>query len=170
MAEEGDLFSMEMEIWVGVRKNPMATTPSKRALSLIPRVEEPTSATALNPPPTSELEGAVSPEDLALVPRRWPLPPPGFLPWAQMTLQYCLRRICMGMDLTALKSLQVTISHTPATGEVHYHLQAQSITRRSLSGTSPQEHLKPLSKDQGTLSNHYAPLYSGNTSPKQLPE
>ena len=65
MVEKGDLFSMEEEIWEGVRKDPMATTPPKRVPSLIPRAEEPTSTTAPDPPPTSKLEGAVSPEDLA---------------------------------------------------------------------------------------------------------
>ena len=50
------------------------------------------------------------------------------------------------LDLTALESLQVTISHTPVTGEVHYHLKAQSITRMSMSGTSSQEHLEPYPK------------------------
>ena len=50
------------------------------------------------------------------------------------------------LDLTALESLQVTITHIPVTGEVHYHLQAQSVTRMSLPGTSSQEHLEPSLK------------------------
>ena len=80
MVEEGDLFNMEKEMWEGVRKDPVAPTSLKRAPSLTPRVEEPTRTTEPNPPPTSKLEGAMSPEDLALVQRRCPLPPPGFLP------------------------------------------------------------------------------------------
>ena len=47
------------------------------------------------------------------------------------------------LDLTALESLQVTISHIPAAGEVHYHIQAQSINRMSLPGASSQEQLEP---------------------------
>ena len=82
MVEESDLFNMEKEIWEGVRKDPVATTPSKRAPSPTPILEEPTSATAPSFPPASELQGPASPEDLALVPRKWPPPPPGFLPWA----------------------------------------------------------------------------------------
>ena len=50
------------------------------------------------------------------------------------------------LDLTALESLQVTILHTPVTGEVHYHLQAQSITMRSLLTSSSQEHIEPSPK------------------------
>ena len=46
------------------------------------------------------------------------------------------------LDLTALDSLQVTMSHIPATGEGHYNLQAQSITRMFLPGTSSQEQLE----------------------------
>ena len=70
MVEEGDLFNMEMEIREGVRKVPMTTTPSKRAPSPMPGVEEPINTPAPNPPPT----------DLTLVPRRQPLPSPGISP------------------------------------------------------------------------------------------
>ena len=72
-----NLFNME-EIWEEVRKDPITTIPSKRVPSLMLRAEEPTSATAPNPPTTSELEGAASPEDQALVTRSWPPPPLGF--------------------------------------------------------------------------------------------
>ena len=48
----------------------MAPTSLKSSPSPMPRAEEPTSRPAPNPPPTSELEGDVSPEELALVPRR----------------------------------------------------------------------------------------------------
>ena len=63
MVEASNLFNMEKEIWEGVRKDPIAPTSLKRAPSLTPRAEEPTSITAPNPSPVSKLEGAVSPED-----------------------------------------------------------------------------------------------------------
>ena len=160
MVEEGNSFNMENEIWEGVRKDPMATTPSKRFPALMPKVEEPTGATAPNPPPASEQEGAVSPEDLALLLRWWP-PPPRFSPLgsndpATPPLEdvYGHGAMPMGtvLDLTALESLQVTISHTPVMGEVHYHLQDHSISMRSLSDTFSQEHLEPSPK----IEEHWA--------------
>ena len=33
------------------------------------------------------------------------------------------------LDLTALESLQVTMSHIPVTGEVHYHLQSCHVNK-----------------------------------------
>ena len=121
MVEEGDLFNMEKEIWDGVRNDPLAPTSSKRAPSLTPRVEEPTSTTAPNPPPMSKLEGDVSSEDLALVPRRQPPAPYWFSPLdlddlVIPSLEDMYRQGAMPMgtmlDLTTLESLQVTISHT----------------------------------------------------------
>ena len=56
-----------------------------------------------------------------------------------------------GMDLTTLESLQVTISHTLATDEVHYHLQAWSVTLRSLPSTPYEVYIGTLTKDRGTL-------------------
>ena len=152
--EEADLFNMETEILEGARRSLVAPTSLKRALSPIPRVEEPTSAPVPSPPPASKLEGAASPEELALVPKRW-LPPHRFVPLDEdepeiLPLEDVYGPVAMPMgtllDLTALESLQVTISHILATGEVHYHLQAQSVTRMSLSGTSSQEQLKPSPK------------------------
>ena len=128
---------MEMEILEGARKDPMAPTSLERVPSPMPRVEEPTTAPAPNPLPASKPEGAAFPEELALVPRKWPLPPPGFSPLGSddpeippLEDAYGPGAMLMGtlLDLTALESLQVTISHIPVTGEVHYHLQAQSIT------------------------------------------
>ena len=46
------------------------------------------------------------------------------------------------LDLSTLESLEITISHNPAMGKVHYHLQAQSFTRMSLLSTSSQGQLK----------------------------
>ena len=67
----------------------------------------------------------------------------------------CVMPMGSSLDFTAPESLQVTISHTSVTGEVHYHLQAVpsdcSIPRTA--GT--------LFQDQGTLSNHNASLNSG---------
>ena len=111
----------------GVRKDPMATTPSKRAPSLTPRAEEPTSATAPSLHPHLDQKG------LYLL-RTWPwcwegghchlrFSPlgsgnPAILPLEDV---YGDGAMPMGtlLDLTALESLQVTISHTPATGKVH---------------------------------------------------
>ena len=53
MMEVGNLFNMKMEIWEGVRKDPVATTPSRGVPSLTPRVKEPTSVTVPNPLPAS---------------------------------------------------------------------------------------------------------------------
>ena len=64
VVKRGNLFNMETEIWHGVRKDPVAPTSLKRAPSPTP-----------SPPPASEPEGALSPEEMALVPRRQPLPP-----------------------------------------------------------------------------------------------
>ena len=50
------------------------------------------------------------------------------------------------LDLTALESLQVTISHIPVIGEIYYHLQAWSVTRMSLAGTYSQEQLEAFLK------------------------
>ena len=133
----------------------MATIPSKKTPLLMPGVEEPTSATAPNPPPASKLEGATSPEDLAMVLRRWLLPYPRFSPLGlddpeilPLEDAYSHEAMPMGtlLDITALESLQVTISHIPVTGEAHYHLQTWSTTRMSLPGTSSQEHLEPSPK------------------------
>ena len=121
----------------------------------MPRAEEPTGTTVPNPPPVSKPQRAASSEDLALMLRRWPLQPPRFSPLdsddlAIPPLESMYRQGAMPMgtmlDLTALESLQVTISHTPATGEVHCHLQTWSITMRSLSSISSQEHLEPSLK------------------------
>ena len=46
-------------------------------------------------------------------------------------------------DLSALESLEMIISHTPAMGEVYYCLQAWSLTRISLLSMSSQRPLKP---------------------------
>ena len=152
MVKENYHFNMEMEILVEARKGLVATTSPKRALSPMPRVEEPTSTPAPNPPPTSEPEGAVSLEKVALVLRRWPLQPPGFAPLGMDDSKIpaledmygpVARPIGSMLDLTALALLLMAISHRAANSEVHYHFQAQSVTRRSLSSISSQKHLEP---------------------------
>ena len=131
---------MEMEILEGARKDLMAPTSLKKAPSPISRVEEPTSTPAPNPLPAYEPEGPVSPEELALVPRRWPLPPLVFpllgrddseIPPLEDTDGPVARPIGSMLGLTALASLKMTVLHMPVMGEVHYHLQAQSTTRMS---------------------------------------
>ena len=87
VVEKGDLFNMEKEIWEVVRKDPMTTNPSKSVPLPMPRVQEPTSTTASDPPHASKLEGAVSPEDMALMLRRQSLPPSGFSPLVLDDLQ-----------------------------------------------------------------------------------
>ena len=99
MVEEGDLFNMETEILEGARKDAVAPFTSERGLLTPPRVEEPTSTPVPNPPPTSKLEGAASPEELALVPRRQPLQPPGLLLGAQITPKYHLWKMHTGLWL-----------------------------------------------------------------------
>ena len=132
----------------------MAPTSLKRAPSLMPGVEEPTSAPASTPPPMSKPEGDVSPEELALC-QEGGYHPPGLSPLGSDDINIPPVEDVYGpgpmptgtlLDLTALESLQVSISHTLATGEVHYHLHSQSITRMSLPSTSSQEQLEPSPK------------------------
>ena len=123
----------------------MAPTSLEKVPSPMPRVEEPTSTPAPNPPPTTKLEGAASPEE----------PPPRFAPLGMddpeiPLLEDAYRPVAMPMgtllDLTTLESLQMTISHILVTGQVHFHLQAQSIIRMSLPGASSQEQLESSPK------------------------
>ena len=51
-------------------------------------------------------------------------------------------------DLLTIKALEVTIFHTLAMGEVHYHLQAQSLARVTLLSTSDQEYWEPFMRDE----------------------
>ena len=107
------------EIWEGVRKDHVALTSLKRVPSLTPRAEVPTSPPTPNPSASEPLEDVYK---------------HGAMPKGTV------------LDLTAFESMQVTISHTPVTGKVYLHIQAQSITMRCLSGTSSQGHLKPSPK------------------------
>ena len=140
----GDLFNMEVEILGEARKGLVALS-SRNALSPMPGVKETINTPSPNPPPASKPEEAESPEELALVPRRQPLPPPGFAPLGMddseiLPLEDAYRPVASPigsmLDLTALVLLQMTISHRQAIGEVHYFFQAQSITRTFLSSAS----------------------------------
>ena len=103
----------------------------------MPRVEELTRTTSPDPLPAPKPEGVAPLEDLALVPRRWPPPPLslGDLAMSPLEDEYQPGAMIL-LDLSTLELVEMTISHTPATGEVHYHLQARSFTRMSLPSTS----------------------------------
>ena len=150
MGEEGNLFIMEMEIWEGVRKDPMATTPSKgslhqqlewRSLPVLLHLslylhQMGRGCVSWGPGPGAKKVATTTLRFSPLGSDNPAIPP------LEDMYRHGTKAMGTLLDLTALVSLQVTISHTPVTGEVHYHLQAQSITRRSLSGTSCQEHLE----------------------------
>ena len=163
VVEEGDWFNMEKEIWEGVRKDPMVATaltgaptlekaPSpKRVPPQMARAEELTCSTSPDPPSVPKLEGAAPPQDLALVPSRQPPPPQVFSPGPEdlgmPPLEDAYLPGAMTLfDLSTLELLEMTISHTPAMGKVHYCLQAWSLTRISLLSTSSQRHLEPSPK------------------------
>ena len=152
---------MEEEIQEGVRKDPVIATALTGAPTLekapsperIPpqmaRVEKLTIPTSLDPPLVPQLEGAVPPKGLVLVPRRQPLPPPRFSPQGPEDLimppleDAYLPGATTLFGLSTLESLEMTISHIPATGKVHYCFQAQSLTRISLLSTSSWRPLEP---------------------------
>ena len=69
-------------------------------------------------------------------------------------------------DLSTLESLEMTISHTPAMGEVHDCLQAQSLTRISLLSTSTWRYLVPSPRDEEPWAIYNTPLHPRNTCPK----
>ena len=138
---------MEKEIWEGVMNDPIiATSPKmsmlRRVLLQTPGVEKAMVSISLEPPSASKPEGATSPQDLALVPRRQPPPPPGFSTQVleDLTIPPIEDAYLLGaptlFDLSTLELLGMTISHTQATDEVHYHLQAWSLARMTLPSTS----------------------------------
>ena len=165
VVEEGDWFDMEKEIWEAVRKDPVVATAStgiptpekapspKTVPPQLARAEELTHSTSLYAPSLPKLEGVVPPQDLALVLSRQP-PPPGFSPQAleNLTMPPLEDAYLPGtmtlFDLSTLQSLEMTISHTPVMGKIHYSLQAQSLTRISLPRTTSQRHLQPSPKDK----------------------
>ena len=120
MVEEDELFNMKQEIGEEIKKDLMAATTSKRALSpkrvpsQMPGVEELTCSTSPDPPSAPEPEGVVPSKDLALVPRRQPPPSPGFSPQDldHLTMppleDAYLPRAMTLLDLSALESLEMT--------------------------------------------------------------
>ena len=85
--------------WGGAWKDPTAPALAERGPSPNPKVAETDSIPTPDVPPTSKPEGAVCPEELALVPRRQPPFPLGLLFVTWMTLGCHLWRMCMGLWL-----------------------------------------------------------------------
>ena len=118
----------------------------------MPGVEKLTHITSPDSPSVLELEGAAPPQDLSLKPRRQPPPSPGFSPkdLDDLTMppsEHAYLAAAMTLlDPAMLESLEMTISHTLATGEVHYHLQVQSLMQMSLLSTSSWGQLGPYPK------------------------
>ena len=96
----------------------------------MPGAEELTHSTSPDPPSAPDPEGVMPPEDLALVPRGQPPPSPRFSPQdlddlTMLPLEDAYLPGAMTLlDVSALESLEMTISHTPAMGKVHYCFQA----------------------------------------------
>ena len=91
--------------------------------SWVPRVEESSHTVSPDPPSSPELEEMMPPQDLALVPKSRPPPPPGFssqdlddLTMPTLEDVYHARGMTM-WGFSALELLEMTISHTPMTGE-----------------------------------------------------
>ena len=154
MVEEGNLPDMETEILEGLGRAPWLPIHQKgpccqhlkwRSLSTLLHINLHPHLNQKGLHPLRSGPGAK--KATATTPRFTPqgVDDPKILP-----LEDVYRPVAMPMgtllDLTALETLQVTISHIPATGEVHYHLQAWSITRMFQPGTSSQEQLEPSPK------------------------
>ena len=155
MVKQGILLAMLAKVLEGAGKDPAAPALAERGPSPTPKVAETGSIPTPDVPPTSKPEGAVCPEELALVSRRQPHPPPGFalfnmddpeMPPLEDVYGSLVMPMGSSLDFTAPESLQVTTSHTSGTGEVHYCLQAHSTSRLSLLIAPSQELLEPSSK------------------------
>ena len=77
---------VDLRILNMAEKDPVAPAPPQRTPSLMPRVEPLVSVTTPSELSTSELEEAAPLEELTLVPRWRPLPPPGFPSHGHMSL------------------------------------------------------------------------------------
>ena len=142
MVKQGILLAMLAKVLEGAGKDPAAPALAERGPSPTPKVAEAGSIPTPDVPPTSKPEGAVCPEELALVPRRQhPEMPPLEDVYGSLVMP-----MGSSLDFTAPESLQVTTSHTSGTGEVHYCLQAHSTSRLSLLIAPSQEQLEPSSK------------------------
>ena len=114
-----------------VEKDPMAPTSEGRVPSPIPRAEPPIGVTAPSELNTSEPGEAAQPQELTLVPRERPLPPPGFsLWWADESAPPPLEQAGWTMqipwgawlDFASLESIWVTLT-LPVMDEVHCSVQ-----------------------------------------------
>ena len=132
-------------------KDPVPPASEGRSPSLIPQVEPPIGVTVPGEASTLEPGEATQPEGLTLVPRQRLLPPPAFsLLWADESDPPPLvqagwpMHIPQGaqLDFASLGSIQVTLSHFPAMGEVHCEYESQTV---SLTWATPQSaQLEPL--------------------------
>ena len=152
VVEESDWVNMEDPMVAVSPRPPM----SRRKPSQIPRVEK---LMASISPSASQLEGTTPPQDLALVPRRQPPPPPGFsykvpegliLPAIEGAY---LPGTTTLFDLSTLELLEMTISHTPVVAKVHYHLQAWCLARITLLDSSTWRYLGPFPRDEEDWAN-----------------
>ena len=160
--EESDWANMEEKIWAGVMNDPvvaaLSRSPKPRWIpSQTPGVEKSVASISLS---VSEPEGMTPPQDLALVPRRKPPPPPGFSLQVPEDLvlpvldDAYLPEAPTLFDLSILEALEMSISHTPVMGKTHYCLQSQSLARITLPDSSTHRLPGTLSKGQRRLSKY----------------
>ena len=151
---------MEDEIQAEVVNDPVVTASprppmSRRTQPQTPVAERPVASVSPSVPKPEEM---ASPQNLDLVPRRQPQPPPGFFPQipedlALPAIQRAYLPVAPSLfDLSTLDLLEMTVSHTPAVGKVHYHLEAQSWARITLPGTSIWIHLGSSPRDDDLVS------------------
>ena len=142
------------------RRDPMAPTSKGSTPLLTPTAEPPVGVPIPSEPTASEPGEAATPEELTLVPRWRPLAPPGFsLSWVDESGSPLPQQadwpmsVPLGaqLDCASLDSLQVTILHFPAMGEVQCEYQSWTVALTSLTQVSlqlalpkPQINLTPL--------------------------
>ena len=136
MIQSGNLVDLEMlEV---AEKDQVPAASTQRAPSAMPRVEPPVGVTTPSEPSTLEPGEATPPEELTLVPRQRPQPPPGFsLSWADESDSPPPEQADWPMSIpqgltVSMRSIQVIISHFPVMGEVHCEYQSQTIALTSL--------------------------------------
>ena len=139
LLEHGDLENLDMlDV---VMKDPMTLAPKESMSSPGGSVHVPAPSELT----TSEPEETTQPKELTLVPRKRPLVPPGFtLSWAdksgsppsEQTDWPSIIPLAAQLDFASLDSLQVIISHYPATGKMQCEYQSQTVALTSLTQTS----------------------------------
>ena len=147
---------MEKEIWAGVMNDPMIAVSLRPPMSWRTQTQTTIAEKHVTSIPlsTSDPEGRTPPQDMALVPRRQPPTLPGFFHQVSDDLILpdiegaYLPRVLALFDLSTLESLEMTVSHAPAMGEVHYHLKAQSQATITLLDTSALRYLGPTPRDE----------------------